>query len=56
MRKKFMACFLALFIMALPVTALAGNMPISGIASQGGDAPAGYEWMFVDGLWWIISL
>jgi hypothetical protein len=49
------ALALAFCLIALPSPARAGDMPSGGFVEQQGDAPDGFSWSFIAGLWYLLS-
>jgi hypothetical protein len=54
---KSLLCALALAfcLAAAPIARADGNMPSGGFVEQQGDAPDGFSWSFIAGLWYLLS-
>jgi opacity protein-like surface antigen len=52
--KKLLALVFSAVLLATP--AMAGQIESPGFAQQQGEAPTGYSWALIDGLWFLMSL
>jgi hypothetical protein len=55
---KSVLCAVALIVSlaSLPVVALAGEIPGGGYVERQGEAPDGFVWSLIDGLWFLMSI